>query len=93
MADLGPCDSSAAARTSPEDRLQEAVLALVLDAHPAQLSVDELRRELSKDPDDFTRRDALSNAVRDLVGAGLIHRHDAYVFATRAAVRFSELDV
>jgi hypothetical protein len=90
MADLGPCDSGA--RSSPEDRLQEAVLAVVLDAHPAQLAIDELVRELSEDRDDFARGDAINNAIRDLVGAGLLHRHDAFVFATRAAVRFSELD-
>jgi hypothetical protein len=42
-------------------------------------------------PDDFARRDAIDNAVRDLVGAGLVHRHGPFVFAARAAVRFDEL--
>jgi hypothetical protein len=92
MADLDPGESGGA-RQSEHDRLQGTVLAVVLDAHPAQLSVAELVRELTEDPDDFGPRDAVHNAVRELVGAGLLHRHDAFVFATRAAVRFSELDM
>jgi hypothetical protein len=36
-------------------------------------------------------RDVVENAIRDLVGAGPAHRHGAFVFATRAAVRFDEL--
>jgi hypothetical protein len=93
MADLGSCERGAATRASEEDRLEGTVLAVVLDAHPAQLSVDELVRELTANPDDFGARDAINNAVRDLVGAGLLHRHDAFVFATRSAVRFHELEV
>jgi hypothetical protein len=73
------------------DQVQQAALAILLDAHPAQLSVDELARELTDRPDEFGPRDAIENAVRDLVGAGLVHRHGTFVFATRAAVRFDEL--
>jgi hypothetical protein len=73
------------------DHVQQAALAILLDAHPAQLSLDELVRELTDRPDEFGPRDAIDNAVRDLVGAGLVHRHGAFVFATRAAVRFDEL--
>ena len=73
------------------DQVQQAALAILLDAHPAQLSVNELVRELTDRPDEFGPRDAIDNAVRDLVGAGLVHRHGAFVFATRAAVRFDEL--
>jgi hypothetical protein len=29
--------------------------------------------------------------VRDLAGAGLLHRHDSFVLPTRAALRFHEL--
>jgi len=36
---------------------------------------------------DFTDQDADVQAIRDLTGAGLIHRHGPFVFATRAAVR------
>jgi hypothetical protein len=78
---------------SEDDQAQQAVLALLLDVHPAQLSVDELLRELTDRPDDFAPRDRVNNAVRDLAAAGLVHRHGAFVFATRAAVRFEELRI
>ena len=73
------------------DQVQQAALAILLDAHPAQLSVDELVRELTDRPDEFGPRDAIDDAVRDLVGAGLLHRHGTFLFPTRAAVRFDEL--
>ena len=44
-------------------------------------------------PDEFSVRDAINNAIRDLVGAGLLHRHGTFVFATRAAVRFEQLRI
>ncbi len=76
---------------SEDDLLQAAVLTLLLDAHPAQRSEEELVRELSADPHDVAERDAVEIAIRDLVGAGLAHRHDDFLFATHAAVRFEQL--
>jgi hypothetical protein len=80
-------------RVSDEERAEQAVLALLLDVHPAQLSMDEVVRELTDRPDDFAPRDRVSNAVRDLVAAGLVHCHGAFVFASRAAVRFEDLRI
>jgi Fe2+ or Zn2+ uptake regulation protein len=80
-------------RVSDEERAEQAVLALLLEVHPAQLSIDEVVRELSDRPDDFAARDRIRNVVRDLAAAGLVHRHGAFVFASRAAVRFDELQV
>ena len=74
-----------------EDLAQRAVLAILLDAHPAWRSTEEIVRELTDRPDEFGPRDAIENAVRDLVGAGLVHRHGSFVFPTRAPVRFDEL--
>ena len=74
-----------------EDLTQQTVLAVLLEAYPAQRSVDEVVRELTDDPEAFAARDAVMNAIRDLAGAGLLHRHGPFVFATRAAVRFDEL--
>lgn len=76
-----------------EDMAQQAVLAILLEAHPGQRSVEEVIREMTDRPDDFAARDAVDNAIRDLVGAGLLHRHGAFVFATHAAVRFDELHI
>jgi hypothetical protein len=76
-----------------EEQAEQAVLALLLEVHPAHLSLDEVVRELTDRPDDFAPRDRVNNAVRDLVAAGLVHRHGAFVFATRAAVRFEDLRI
>jgi hypothetical protein len=76
-----------------DDMAQQAVLAILLDAHPALRSIDEVVREMTGRPDEFTARDRINNAIRELVGAGLAHRHGAFVFATRAAVRFDELHI
>jgi hypothetical protein len=50
-------------------------------------------RGLTDRPDDFAPRDRVNNAVRDLAAAGLVHRHGAFVFASRAAVRLEELRI
>jgi hypothetical protein len=77
---------------SDEEKAEQAVLALLLHTHPALLSLDEVIRALTADhPDEFGPRDDYENAVRELVAAGLAHRHGAFVFATRAAVRGDEL--
>jgi hypothetical protein len=86
---IGHDETAAAGRH--EDLAEQAVLAILLDAHPAQRSVEEVVREMTDRPDEFAPRDTVLNAIRDLVGAGLVHRHGAFVFATRAAVRFDEL--
>lgn len=78
--------------TAEEDRAEEsAVLQHVLAVHPATITVEELVRELDPGRDSFSRRDAVERAVRDLAGAGLLHRGDSLVLPTRAALRFDEL--
>jgi hypothetical protein len=77
--------------THEEDLAQQGVLTVLLDAHPAQRSIEEIVRELAEDPEAFGARDRIENAIRDLAGAGLLHRHGRFVFATRAAVRLDEL--
>lgn len=79
-------------KTAEEDRAQEsAVLQHVLALHPTAITIEELVRELDPDRDSFPHRDAVERAVRDLAGAGLLHRHDSFVLPTRAALRFHEL--
>jgi hypothetical protein len=70
---------------------QQAILTMLLDIHPGQLSFDEVVREMTSSPNDVVNRDDVHNAVRDLVGAALLHRHDDFLFATRAARRSDEL--
>ena len=86
-------DRSRAARE--DDLVQQAVLGILVHIYPAQRSVEELVREMTADqpPDEFSPRDGVERAIRDLVGAGLAHRHGPFVFATRAAVRADELKI
>ncbi len=76
---------------SEDAATESAVLQRVLDLHPILVTLAELVREISGEAPDFAERDAIERAVRDLTGAGLLHRHDTFVIPTRAALRFSEL--
>jgi hypothetical protein len=71
----------------PEDgrdneRVQRAVLALVLSEHPTQLTLREVEREVDAPVED---------AVVALVAAGLFSRQESLVLATPAAVSFDRL--
>ena len=75
-----------------EDAATEAaVLQQVLDLHPTQVTLAELVLEVGGESVEFAERDAIERAVRDLIGAGLLHGRDAFVLPTRAALRFSRL--
>ncbi len=77
--------------TAAQDAATEsAVLQLVLALHPTPVSFEELVRELGGGRD-RGERDAVERAVRDLAGAGLLHRNEPFVLPTRAALRFDEL--
>lgn len=77
--------------TSEEDRTCEAaVLRRVLSLHPTPLTLADLVRGLGEG-EDFGQRDAVERAVRDLVACGLLHRSEALVLPSHAALRFEEL--
>jgi hypothetical protein len=71
--------------------LEAAVLRQLLALHPTQVTVEELLREVAGGVDDFSQRDAVSRAVRDLGAAGLVHRSGDLVLPSRAALRCDEL--
>lgn len=78
--------------TAQEDaEVESAVLKHLLALHPTQITVEELAREIDDRPEDFTRRDAIDRAVRELVGVGLLHRRDPFVLPSHAAIRCDEL--
>jgi len=84
----GRGDSAAPRSTQAEDdRDQAAVLAYVLALHPTCLSVPDLVREVSAGAREFAESDRIERAVRDLVGAGLLHSASGLVTPTRAALR------
>ncbi|HEX5982911.1 MAG TPA: hypothetical protein VFY69_01770 [Solirubrobacterales bacterium] len=74
-----------------DEGVESAVLRQLLDLHPAQLTLEELTREMSGGHRAFSEHDAVVRAVRELVAAGLLHRGEEFVVPTRAALRFSEL--
>ena len=75
-----------------DDRLESVLLQRVLDLHPSRVTTDELIRDLTGKEPDFAARDSIGRAIRELVGAGLLHpSDDKFVTPTRAAVRLGEL--
>ena len=87
MAEMENSRTPAAEDTATES----AVLQQVLDLYPTQVTYAELLREVAGQFAEFGERDAIERAVRDLVGVGLLHRHDDFIMPSRAALRFNEL--
>jgi hypothetical protein len=84
-------DQRKAASPDAEDQRDErAVYVHVVETHPATLTQSDLIRELS-DPEDFSDRDRIERAVRELVKGGLMFRSECGVLPTRAALRAYEL--
>jgi hypothetical protein len=79
--------------TEGEDaRVESALLQRVLDLHPARVTAAELVRDLAGEDADFGARDGVERAIRELTGAGLLHRtDDGLVTPTRAALHFGDL--
>ena len=66
-----------------EAGMDVAVLALLMDGSDQRLwSVEEVDREIG---------DGAGDALARLHGAGLVHRLEGFVFATRAALRGARL--
>jgi hypothetical protein len=78
-------------RAEGDELVESAVLLHVLALHPTHLTLEELVRELARDPAAFPERDAIERAVRDLARAGVLHRSGELVLPTRAALRLDEL--
>jgi len=75
-----------------DTRVEAALIQRVLDLHPTRVTADELVRDLAGEDADFGARDEIARAIRELTGAGLLHRgDDGFVTPTRAAVHFGEL--
>ena len=84
-------DKAKSAGTASEDRKYErAVLVHIIAAHPGTLRLSDLIREFD-DSDEYSERDAVERAVRDLVKGGLLFKCEGAVLPTRAALYLSEL--
>jgi len=79
--------------TAEQDaKTENAVLAVILEEHPAQLTITEVSLVLNAGPNAPESGDAAERAVRELVGAGLLHCRGAFVLPTRAALYFNRLE-
>ena len=95
MADENPTDRgfSDPSTPAPEDRKVEwAVLGYLLDAHPDRFTIPEVSRVMNAGETGFDSEDAVERAIRQLVGAGLLHCCGGYVLPTRAALYFWRLE-
>jgi hypothetical protein len=70
--------------------MERAVLAFLIDQHPTRLRTDELPFVL--DAKDFAEKDAITRAVRELVGVGPLQLDGELVGPTRAAAYFEQLE-
>lgn len=73
-------------RTPSGVTAQRAVLSLVLDAHPDLLTIPAIASEIDQG-------DAAEQAIRELVGVGLLECSGLTVRPTAAALRFECLDL
>ena len=73
-------------------RNQSVVLSMLIDEHPVRLTFDELALVLHADLSEPPRI-ATQNALKDLIGAGLVYREGRLLSPTRAALYFAALDV
>ncbi|HKH63836.1 MAG TPA: hypothetical protein VKA35_00070 [Solirubrobacterales bacterium] len=84
-------DQSKAAPNAAEDLKEErAILAHVIETFPETLRLSDLIREMGGS-EEFTKRDAVERAVRELVMGGLLFRCESAVLPTRTALRAYEL--
>ncbi|HEX5983700.1 MAG TPA: hypothetical protein VFY69_05770 [Solirubrobacterales bacterium] len=74
-----------------DDRTEAAILGLLLEEHPTQLTFAELTRMMVGANPDYEGTDAIERGVRDLAGAGLLHRDVDTIRPTVAALRFHDL--
>jgi hypothetical protein len=96
MADQNPTDRASLDPSSPagaDKRTERAVLALLLDEHPTRLTMGELILVLHADPERGDPEDAAGRAVRELVGAGLMHHEGRFLSPSRAALYFERLEM
>lgn len=95
MADANPTDCAERDLRPPDaedTKAERVVLAFLLEEHPSQLMIPEVSLALNTDPGGFSSDDAVERAVRELVGAGLLHCRGRFVLPTRAALYFARLE-
>jgi hypothetical protein len=81
------CDGSRRPEDDPASGPTPVLLDFLIARHPALYSIDELVRLFSSPGQDQAQeRFELEEGIKALVGDGLAHRLDQFVFASHAAV-------
>ncbi|HEX3734965.1 MAG TPA: hypothetical protein VHU86_07385 [Solirubrobacterales bacterium] len=94
MATQDPTCSLSDDPASEDTRTESAVLAFVLEEHPAHLTIPELSLAINRQEIlSLACDDAVERAIRELVGAGLLHCQGAFVLPSRAALYFERLEL
>jgi hypothetical protein len=96
MADENPtdCGEGHAAVPAAEDvKAERQVMTFLLNEYPNQLTIAEVSRALNDGAIRFDTEDAVERAIRELVGAGLLHCRDGFVLPTRAARYLALLEI
>lgn len=83
-------ERSPSSPASDDRQAEQTVLLLLLDDHH-QLTIPEVSRAINAGKTDFRSEDAVERAIRELVGAGLLHCQGGFVLPTRAATYFAQL--
>ena len=95
MADENPTDRAFPDPSTPADadrKVEWAVLAYLLDKHPKQFTIPAVSRMMNEGKSAFDSEDAVERAIRQLVGAGLLHCCGGHVLPTLAALYFWALE-
>jgi hypothetical protein len=69
---------------------ERAVLVEIIEAQPGTMRLSDLIRE-NGGQDDFSRRDEIERAVRELISFGLLFRCETALLPTRSALHAYEL--
>jgi hypothetical protein len=79
--------------TPQEPKVERAALAFLIDKYPDRLTIPQVSRAMNAKPGGGSESgDGVERAIRELVGAGLLHCQGGYVLPTRAALYFERLE-
>jgi hypothetical protein len=90
-----PTDRGVPDPSTPADanrKIEWTVLSYLLDAHPNRFTIPQVSRTMNVGETGFDGEDAVERAIRQLVGAGLLHCSGGFVLPTEAAHYFWRLE-
>jgi len=73
-------------------KVEWTILGYLLDSDPDRFTIPQVSRTMNAGETGFDSEDAVERAIRQLVGAGLLHCSDGFVLPTEAALYFWQLE-